>query len=221
MNSNSRTEPAAGGASTKENPRLPYATGSAGLATLVRGSSRRIKIMRFRPANIRLINRRSKLPRLLLALSSNNDRSKDNNRNNPIDVQRLTGHSISAGEVIEFDLTNVPPNATGASLSGDPGYATGTVTYAITGSDGTASAQLTLGNLAGQYQVTASCWGCISATFNATALTGPSLAISTTSLPSIGAGLAYNATLQATGGTGTGYTWCVLAGSVGTACDPN
>jgi len=51
--------------------------------------------MRFRPANIRLINRRSKLPRLLLALSSNNDRSKDNNRNNPIDVQRLTGHSIS------------------------------------------------------------------------------------------------------------------------------
>ena len=35
-----------------------YATGSAGLATLVRGSSRRIKIMRFRPANIRLINRR-------------------------------------------------------------------------------------------------------------------------------------------------------------------
>jgi hypothetical protein len=33
-----------------------YATGSAGLATLVRGSSRRIKIMRFRPANIRLIN---------------------------------------------------------------------------------------------------------------------------------------------------------------------
>ena len=35
-----------------------YATGSAGLAKLVRGSSRRIKIMRFRPANIRLINRR-------------------------------------------------------------------------------------------------------------------------------------------------------------------
>jgi len=41
-----------------------------GLATLVRGSSRRITIMRFRPANIRLINRRSYLPRLLLALSS-------------------------------------------------------------------------------------------------------------------------------------------------------
>ena len=38
--------------------RLAYATGSAGLATTVRGSSRRIKIMRFRPANIRLINRR-------------------------------------------------------------------------------------------------------------------------------------------------------------------
>ena len=72
-----------------------YATGSAGLATLVRGSSRRIKIMRFRPANIRLINRRPNLPRLLLPLSSTNDKSKDNNKNNPIDVHRLTGHSIS------------------------------------------------------------------------------------------------------------------------------
>jgi len=45
--------------------------------------------MRFRPANIRLINRRSNLPRLLLALFSNND--KDNSKNNPTDVQRLTG----------------------------------------------------------------------------------------------------------------------------------
>jgi hypothetical protein len=43
--------------------------------------------MRFRPANIRLINRRSKLLRLLLALPSNNGKSN----NNPIDVQGLTG----------------------------------------------------------------------------------------------------------------------------------
>ena len=49
---------------------MAYATGSTGLALTVRGSSRRIMIMRFRPANIRLINRRSSLPRLLLALSS-------------------------------------------------------------------------------------------------------------------------------------------------------
>ena len=35
-----------------------YATGPAGLAILVRGSSRRIMIVRFRPANIRLIDRR-------------------------------------------------------------------------------------------------------------------------------------------------------------------
>ena len=47
-----------------------YATGPAGLAILVRGSSRRIKIMRFRPANIRLINRRLNRLRLLLALCS-------------------------------------------------------------------------------------------------------------------------------------------------------
>jgi hypothetical protein len=46
--------------------------------------------MRFRPANIRLINRRSLLPWLLLALSSIKGKSKDNNKN-PIDVQRLTG----------------------------------------------------------------------------------------------------------------------------------
>jgi hypothetical protein len=38
--------------------------------------------MRFRPANIRLINRRSILPRLLLALFSNNDKSNNNDKNN-------------------------------------------------------------------------------------------------------------------------------------------
>ena len=62
----------------KENPRRHYATGSARLATLVRGSSRRIMTMRFRPAYISLINRRLKLPRLPLTLSL-----KDNNKTNP------------------------------------------------------------------------------------------------------------------------------------------
>jgi hypothetical protein len=47
--------------------------------------------MRFRPANIRLINRRSNLPRLLLALSSKNGKSNSNDKNNPTDVQQLTG----------------------------------------------------------------------------------------------------------------------------------
>jgi hypothetical protein len=47
--------------------------------------------MRFRPANIRLINRRQNLPRLLLALSLNNGKSKKNDKNNPIDVRELTG----------------------------------------------------------------------------------------------------------------------------------
>ena len=43
----------------EENPRTPYAVGlRAEPARLVRGSSRRITIMRFRPANIRVINRR-------------------------------------------------------------------------------------------------------------------------------------------------------------------
>src|SRR5437667_879996 len=49
--------------------------------------------MRFRPANIRLINRRSHLPRLLLALSSNN------NKNHPTDSQLWTGSlHISYGQ---------------------------------------------------------------------------------------------------------------------------
>jgi len=40
-------------------------------------------IMRFRPANIRLINRRPKLLRLLFALSSGKE-SNDNDKNNPM-----------------------------------------------------------------------------------------------------------------------------------------
>ncbi len=67
---------------------MAYATGSTGLAITVRGSSRRIMIMRFRPANIRLINRRSKLLRLLLALSSGKENA--NHQNNPIDLAQLT-----------------------------------------------------------------------------------------------------------------------------------
>ena len=44
----------------KENPRKYYAVGfRIEPAMLVRGSSRRITIMRFRPANIRAINRRN------------------------------------------------------------------------------------------------------------------------------------------------------------------
>lgn len=40
--------------------------------------------MRFRPANIRVINRRSKLLRLLLALFSGKDKSNDNDKNTPL-----------------------------------------------------------------------------------------------------------------------------------------
>jgi hypothetical protein len=44
----------------KENPRTPYAVGlRTEPAFLVRGGSRRITIMRFRPANFRVINRRN------------------------------------------------------------------------------------------------------------------------------------------------------------------
>jgi len=90
--SNSRTGSAAAGANTKENPRRKFATGSAGLASVVRGSSRRIMIMRFRPANISLINRRHYLPSASADLVLEVRRQK----NNPSDLQILTGsHHIN------------------------------------------------------------------------------------------------------------------------------
>jgi len=67
--------------------------------------------MRFRPANIRLTNRRPLLPRLLLALSSENG----NDKNNPTDLQRLTGAlHISAGS---SGRANLPlPSAAGQDI---------------------------------------------------------------------------------------------------------
>ena len=61
--------------------------------------------MRFRPANIRLINRRSKLPRLLLALSLNNGKGNDKYKykNQPTVVQRLTGLHIK--QVVDLVTT--------------------------------------------------------------------------------------------------------------------
>ena len=57
--------------------------------------------MRFRPANIRLINRRPILPRPLLALSLKEETNND--KDNPDDVQRLTGSlHIRSLSVIAF-----------------------------------------------------------------------------------------------------------------------
>ena len=53
-------------------------------APLVRGSSRRITIMRFRPANIRLINRRSNCSDCCSLCPRENN---DNNKNNPTDCK--------------------------------------------------------------------------------------------------------------------------------------
>ena len=65
----------------KENPRKLYAVGLwTKPASLVRGSSRRITIMRFRPANIRVINRRnSRLDRDLRCLLGGGERKKKEN----------------------------------------------------------------------------------------------------------------------------------------------
>ena len=63
----------------KENPRINYAVGfQTEPATLVRGSSRRITIMRFRPANIRVINRRnSRLDRDSCCLQRKNGKKRE------------------------------------------------------------------------------------------------------------------------------------------------
>jgi hypothetical protein len=64
-----------------ENPRLTYAAGlRARPALLVRGSSRRIMIVRFRPANIRVINRRdSRLGHLRYCVLSTVERERRKN----------------------------------------------------------------------------------------------------------------------------------------------
>ena len=92
---------------------------------------------------------------------------------NPI-IAQVNGVDINgnliplAGISVAFSVTS-PLNATGAVLSN---------ATAITGADGIASTQLTLGNLPGQYQVTADCefmggchGGIPSVTFNETAVT--------------------------------------------------
>ena len=51
------------------------------------------------PPNIRPINRRSKLPRLLLALSLNNNKTTPTANNIPADSQRLTGSLIAVDRI--------------------------------------------------------------------------------------------------------------------------
>ena len=84
------------------------------LAFIVRGSSRRIMTMRFRPANISLINRRHYLPRLLLTLSL-----KYENKNHPTDLQLLTGsHHIREGLSTTRELARIEPRNYGRNLAG-------------------------------------------------------------------------------------------------------
>src|ERR1700726_2403216 len=70
-----------------------------------------------------------------------------------------TGNPVipTAGITVAFSIIS-PPGATGAAVSN---------AIAVTGSDGTASTSVTLGSLAGQYQVTAGCaYTCISTVVN-------------------------------------------------------
>jgi transcription elongation factor GreB len=110
---------------------------------LVRGSSRRIMIMRFRPANIRLINRRHYLPRLLLTLSerpavvevvawaaSNGDRSENadyqygKRRLRQIDGRiRFLTKRIEAAEVVDPEAPRAGQAATRAFFGATVRYA--------------------------------------------------------------------------------------------------
>ncbi|MGF7183885.1 hypothetical protein HDF11_005418 [Tunturiibacter psychrotolerans] len=63
--------------------------------------------MRFRPANIRLINRRSKLLRLLLALSSGKE-SNDNDKTTPLLSRVDTVTPYQADALFEESLVRVP-----------------------------------------------------------------------------------------------------------------
>jgi hypothetical protein len=74
--------------------------------------------MRFRPANIRLINRRSNLPRLLLALSSKEETNNDNNKNNPTECAELDGVTPYQGRrtLISFQVLCAKTVYTSSSL---------------------------------------------------------------------------------------------------------
>ena len=81
----------------------------------------------------------------------------------PLAVQVTDGSGNPASGVqVSFQNTQQPSGASGASL---------TASTVMTGADGRASTGLTLGNLAGQYEVTASCSNCNSGsvTFTETA----------------------------------------------------
>jgi hypothetical protein len=88
-----------------------YATGPAGLATLVRGSSRRITIMRFRPANIRLINRRSNLPRLLLPCPRKKQKQQQRQKqpHGCAGVDRVTPYQSNFGNCVDRSFGGIPP----------------------------------------------------------------------------------------------------------------
>jgi hypothetical protein len=66
--------------------------------------------MRFRPANIRLINRRSNLPGLLLALSSKYNKRNRNDKSSPTDSQKLTGslHISDFSSTDEYERVCLP-----------------------------------------------------------------------------------------------------------------
>jgi hypothetical protein len=86
-----------------------------------------------------------------LAILSGNGQTGDVNTvlANPLIIKVTDGNGNPVpGTPISFQVTQQPQGAVGASLS---------VSYAGTAANGTASTQLTLGNLQGQYQVTASC----------------------------------------------------------------
>jgi hypothetical protein len=107
---------------------LPYATGSAGLALTVRGSSRRIMIMRFRPANIRLINRRSNpAPTAARPVLGKQQKQRQTHRFAVVDTVTpyqglpLIEPGSAAGEALEFRHETSGPQAIRPSGYGSRG----------------------------------------------------------------------------------------------------
>ena len=112
-----------------------------------------------------------------------------------------------------------------ASLTATGGSGTG-YTFAVSGGTGLSAVGLTLspsgaitgtptaGETAGTFSVTVTDSAANTATANlALTIVYPTLTITTSNLSSGVAGDAYTATLAATGGSGTGYTWSVTTGA--------
>jgi hypothetical protein len=133
--------------------------------------------------------------------------------------------SISIASAPAITTTSLPNGSVGVAYSATVAVSNGTSPFTFSQAGGTLPGGLTLntstGAITGSPTTNGSFTFSIQATDAAGATTaaqsytvqiGTTLSVTTTSLPNGAVGTAYNQTLAATGGSGTGYTWSLVSG---------